>query len=586
MLPCDVGSLEFVSGYDCFLKDRIKLSSFGEVISERIFCPILADAVRDLFGDPITTWPAYVETVFEKSRPLLYGARYKEGSVSVPGIHVTLDHSMLRTELFANITSVEELKYFMLKFKQVLDYIFIPETELPNFSVSDTFRLSVQNALNSQDWEEVESLIIPIALGFLGRARVYYDALVMAALLFLSRIYQYWIGLLDRGGGKIYSSGSLEFRSIYISIVLFQGAYIWIKFRDVAPESNQRPSPGLVRKYFTNELGEKVYYGKFEPRFKPPGSKKYIYVGRYEEEKEAKACNQIFAFLYGKQGAQGELPLGDGFTYPIPGMPEEMQRLGPEEKKKWAKEKVKDVLSDYQILQKFLSREAHPTGNPLPPDLPECLDVSARTFVPSGSIGVQADEAHPYQLCNEGGDLGPEEGWTLSGHIRTPSGYVGGDESNPTPHAISQPEVATNIATSATGESIEQPLESQRPETRLQGNQANDSAVNMIIDDFSLQRDVKELQRERECQQLKIQHLEKQNSLLETQQEQLQSRMQRMENRFLAFEGNHQQVLLQKKQLESRLQELEGKIEVLRSGQHARKRHCTNLVSRLSYTID
>ena len=104
----------------------------------------------------------------------------------------------------------------------------------------------MQNALNSQDWEEVESLIIPIALGFLGRAGVCYAALVIAALLFLSRLHQYSIRLLDRGGGKVYSSGSLDFRSIYISIVLFQGAYIWIKFREVAPESNQHPSPGCT----------------------------------------------------------------------------------------------------------------------------------------------------------------------------------------------------------------------------------------------------------------------------------------------------------------------------------------------------
>jgi len=140
--------------------------------------------VRDLSCDSGTTWQAYLDTVFEKSRPLLYGAGYKEGSVSEHEIHNRLQCPRVRTDLFANITSVEELKYLMLKFKQVLDYIIILKSKPPNFSVSDNFRLSVQNALNSQDWEEVESLIIPIALGFLGRAAVYYAALVIAELLF------------------------------------------------------------------------------------------------------------------------------------------------------------------------------------------------------------------------------------------------------------------------------------------------------------------------------------------------------------------------------------------------------------------
>ena len=175
--------------------------------------------------------------------------------------------------------------------------------------------------------------------------------------------------------------------------------------RDVAPDvSNQRPSPGLYRKYRKNESGERVYYGKFEPRFKPPGSQNYISVGCYEQEEDAKACKQILAFFYGKQGAEGQLPLGDGSTYPLPGMPEALQRLGPEEKKEWAQAKVKEVLTKYQMFRSLLSCEAHPTGNALPPDHPESLDVGARVIVPSGSIGVQADDAHPFQLCDQAGD--------------------------------------------------------------------------------------------------------------------------------------------------------------------------------------
>ena len=79
-----------------------------------------------------------------------------------------------------------------------------------------------------------------------------------------------------------------------------------------APESDQRPPKGWRRKSIKNTLGERVYYGKFEPRFKPPGSKNYISVGGYEKEEDAKACYQILAFWFGKKGARGELPLGDG----------------------------------------------------------------------------------------------------------------------------------------------------------------------------------------------------------------------------------------------------------------------------------
>ena len=88
----------------------------------------------------------------------------------------------------------------------------------------------------------------------------------------------------------------------------------------------------------------------------------------------------------------------------------------------------------------------------------------------------------------------------------------------------------------------------------------------MIIDDFSLQRQVKELQQQRtylqcqlKCQQLQIQHLE--------------TRMQKMENRFLEF------LLLQNQQMQSRIQELEAANDVLKSKDIARKRRCTSRTS-------
>ena len=81
----------------------------------------------------------------------------------------------------------------------------------------------------------------------------------------------------------------------------------------------------------------------------------------------------------------------------------------------------------------------------------------------------------------------------------TPSRGVGGEAFNLNPPesiARPQPEAAANIAASGTGEDNEQPLQPQRPETRLQEYRAIDSAVKMIIDDFSLRRQAKELQRQ------------------------------------------------------------------------------------------
>ena len=395
-----------------------------------------------------------------------------------------------RTQLFANLSSVEEVKDFMLKFKQVLDYIITSTVKLPNFSVSENFRSSVQITLNSQNWEEVESLIIPIALAFLGRAAVYYEAFVILAVLLLSRVYHYLISLVDRGGRKTYSSGSLDFRCIYIPIVLFQGAYIWIKFREVAPESNQRPSRGLYRQSRVNELGERVYYGNFEPRFKPVGSNNYISVGGYEQEEDAKACYQILAFWFSEDARLGELPLEDGTTYHIPTQIKEQGDLDLEQRREWAK-RAKAEFGLYKLV-KLNSKPVHPTGDALPPDLPECLDVDARVIVPGGSIGVQADDPYPFQLWNQGGDsvrsespssynlnVAPgTEGMQHHTFNDTPRDGVGGDEFNFTTWfesiARSQPEAATNIATIGTGESNEQPLEPQRPGSPLQDNQAND----------------------------------------------------------------------------------------------------------------
>jgi len=396
------------------------------------------------------------------------------------------------------------------------------------------------------------------------------------------------------------------------------------KFILTPPETIARSQPeaatniatirtGLYRKSRT-ELGERVYYGNFEPRFKPPGSKYYVFVGCYEKEEDAKACYQILASWYGKKGARGELPLGDGSLYPIPGMPEQTQRLGLMEKMVWAKKSVRQVLLEYQLWQCVCNPEAHRTTNALPPVLPESPDAGARLIVPGGSSGVQADDAHPSQLGNQGGELVPSaspsnilnevpgtDGMQHHTPNDTPSGGVGGDALNfPSPESIarSHREAATNIATSGTGESNEQPLQPQRPETRLQGNQANDSTVHMIVDDFSVQRQVKELQKQvkelqrkrkesqlqAECNELQIKQLETLRSSLESQKVQWQSQKQQMENQVSELQRDQELLLLQNQQKETRIQEQDSRIlelesanDVLESTHITRKRRCTGV---------
>jgi hypothetical protein len=371
-------------------------------------------------------------------------------------------------------------------------------------------------------------------------------------------------------------SGSLEFRSIYISIVLFQGAYVWIKFREVAPPSQQKPSPGLYRKCTTNELGVKVYYGNFEPRFKPPCSKSYISVGSYEDEQDAKNIYQILAFYYGKD-VPSELPLPFGDPFHVPPMNEEEQRLSPEEKKKWAKGKVKAVYEDYKREESAAwdSLLDQPTGdlpNTVLP-LPEFADASAGVVGRMDSIGIQGDEAHPFQFGNQGDNLGrdispsnPNIGPVTQGmqeHManNTLSGHVGGGASQ-----LTLPETATNIPANGAGAPGEQPIGAQFQLGSLQENQANNSTNNLVLDDLSLVRLVKELQRQQQLQQFRSQQLE--------------SRIQQQETRISELERQQQLEEFQSHQKDSRISELEVEVERLRSTEHARKRSCSGLTPR------
>jgi DNA repair exonuclease SbcCD ATPase subunit len=203
------------------------------------------------------------------------------------------------------------------------------------------------------------------------------------------------------------------------------------------------------------------------------------------------------------------------------------------------------------------------------------------------SIGVQADEAHPFQFGNQGDNLGrdispsnPNIGPVTQGmqeHManNTLSGPVGGDASH-----LALPETATNMPANGAGALGEQPLDPQFQHGSLQENQANSSANNLVLDDLSLVRLVKELQRQQQLQQLQSQQLESRIQEQEHQSQQHETRNQQLETRISELERQQQLQQLQSQQQESRISELEGEVERLQSTEHARKRSCSGLTPR------
>ena len=546
---------------------------------------------------------AYFECLFRKSRGLLYGDKYKESLPSQEDTQGT--EWRVREEFFANLGSLEELKDFILKTKRVLHFI-VGDTstqstktslEFLNLFVSEEYRLSILNAMDSQDWDKVESLVMPVVAAFPGRA-ILYHAFIILAVFHLSMVYQYLIGHVDRGGGKTYSSSSLEFRNIYISIVLFLGAYVWIKSRDdVVPPSQHKPSKGIRRKSRETESGAKEYFGPFEPRFKPSHAENYISVGSFEDEEEARAMYQILAFFFGKN--EGELPLRNGGTYVIPRMTEhdEEQCRDPKEKRKWVKDKAKAVLEEYigELINSMLrydSDHSQPTGDIPPLDCPDAnagfggMDSSGvqaaeahptvqldNQFIDMDSSGVQSAEAHPtFQLDNQGNDEVPVSLSNLSpnvGPVQTAgmqdqvandpwSGHTVGRDAS---QHVTQP-----------GLSGEQYLEPQLQQGSLLETQANNLAINVILDDFSLTRLLKELQRQQQLQQLQSQQQESQISQLKRQQ-QLQSQQQ--ESRMLELAG-------EVKSLRSTVQEQESQISQLKSQQQRQQLQSQQQESQIS----
>ena len=225
------------------------------------------------------------------------------------------------------------------------------------------------------------------------------EAVVVVAVVFLSLGDRYPTDHVDWGGwGTFYLLGTpLEPKNTCVSIVtlfqaasllLFQAAYFWLKFREalalrfgrkrmhsgfqgegdmhqslkgmyacksqalqVGDESDR--DSGVYRRAVKGKYGTQY---KYEPRFKPPRTKldsrstlqlNRLSLGTYNTPIEAKIVRQFAAFYYGKD--KGKVELEDGSYFLIPPMNPEEERFCGEEKREWVTQKAKEL---FQHLQK------------------------------------------------------------------------------------------------------------------------------------------------------------------------------------------------------------------------------------------
>ncbi|KAG0603863.1 hypothetical protein M758_10G126600 [Ceratodon purpureus] len=179
---------------------------------------------------------------------------------------------------------------------------------------------------------------------------------IVSAVALLSLIYLYLAGYVDKGGTKTYSSGSLVFRSTYVSIVLFQGSYVWIKFRDVASKRAGYRRPVTDKLSGTIKPSDKI-----EARYTPPrrcGDHNHIYLGLCTTHEEADIKKKIAAFYYGRH--TGRLDVDDGRYFLIPPMPrEEEQSLSVAGKRAWVKDRVKVVYEGIKALRAIDTSPVH-----------------------------------------------------------------------------------------------------------------------------------------------------------------------------------------------------------------------------------
>ena len=228
---------------------------------------------------------------------------------------------------------------------------------------NDTRKLFLlSNILSSLERVKDEALylesIIPLSPDSESTLDLEFAYNVFDSVVVLSIVYQYLVGYIDRGGTKTYNSGSLEFRATYVSVLLFQGAYVWIKFRDVASKGT------VYRRPKKNRSGEY----KYEPRFKPPREKDVVTgkvlkfdclpLGGYDTLRDAEVVLQIAAYFYGR-GA-GIVELDDGSQFRIPQMSEQERSLCGEKKRKRVSVKAKEVYKEFK-KEEAVRRQSRPS---------------------------------------------------------------------------------------------------------------------------------------------------------------------------------------------------------------------------------
>lgn len=196
------------------------------------------------------------------------------------------------------------------------------------------------------------------------------------------------------------------------SILLFQAAYFWLKFREALRSGRQRKLSGLqdvgcneggvhhslggsvnrrkrkssatqvlqcrdksdregIYTRYVRDKSGKITHCKYEPRFKPPrekmdsgGTLKFdcLSLGQYNTPAEAKIVRQIAAFYYGKD--EDSVELEDGSQFYIPPMSGQEQGLSAEEKRRWVTWKAKEVYAELRLEELTLKqlRRATMTG--------------------------------------------------------------------------------------------------------------------------------------------------------------------------------------------------------------------------------
>jgi hypothetical protein len=151
------------------------------------------------------------------------------------------------------------------------------------------------------------------------------------------------------------------------SILLFQAAYFWLKFREAASSSGRKRQlsdrlQGVgcsddvhlsswrgVYARPVKDRGGKVLYYKYEPRFKPPRERtgdgevlifQNLPLGSYSDPRDAQVVRHIAAFYYDKETEV--VSLGEGRTYKIPATSH--HGLSGHQKAKWVSDEAKKLF--------------------------------------------------------------------------------------------------------------------------------------------------------------------------------------------------------------------------------------------------